>query len=94
MGLAVVMVFALWLISHALHWSAAALEVALLVAVLFIIAGAAISNAKAAYGNEELKSAVLDALAHDVKTPLTSIKASICTLIARKSDSRIRKENC
>lgn len=35
--------------------------------------------------NEAVKGAVLDALAHDIKTPLTSIKASVSTLIGDTS---------
>jgi two-component system sensor histidine kinase KdpD len=38
--------------------------------------------AEASRRNEELRSAMLDALAHDLKTPLTAIKASITTLIS------------
>jgi two-component system sensor histidine kinase KdpD len=38
--------------------------------------------AEASRRNEQLRSAMLDALAHDLKTPLTAIKASITTLIS------------
>ena len=37
--------------------------------------------AEASKKNEELRAAMLDALAHDLKTPLTAIKASITTLL-------------
>jgi two-component system sensor histidine kinase KdpD len=40
------------------------------------------SHAEAARQNEVLKSALLDSLAHDIKTPLTSIKAAAGTLLA------------
>ncbi|MBS1789857.1 MAG: DUF4118 domain-containing protein [Acidobacteria bacterium] len=35
--------------------------------------------------SEQLKSALLDAVTHDLRTPLTSIKASVTTLIAEES---------
>jgi two-component system sensor histidine kinase KdpD len=37
--------------------------------------------------SEKLKSALLDAVTHDIRTPLTSIKASVTTLI-----SELRRE--
>lgn len=39
------------------------------------------SRAKALEQSEKLKSALLDAVTHDLRTPLTSIKASITTLL-------------
>jgi two-component system sensor histidine kinase KdpD len=39
------------------------------------------SQAEAARQSEALKSALLDSLAHDIKTPLTSIKAAVTSLI-------------
>ena len=42
------------------------------------------SHAEAARQGEVLKSALLDALAHDIKTPLTSIKAAVTSLLGRK----------
>ena len=44
--------------------------------------------AEASKRNEELRAAMLDALAHDLKTPLTAIKASITTLISAPPRSR------
>lgn len=41
------------------------------------------SRAEAARQSEVLKSALLDALAHDFKTPLTSIKAAITSLLGQ-----------
>lgn len=41
----------------------------------------AASQAKALRQSERLKSALLDAVTHDLRTPLTSIKASITTLL-------------
>lgn len=35
--------------------------------------------------SEQLKSALLDALTHDLRTPLTSIKASVTTLLAEEN---------
>ena len=39
------------------------------------------SHAEALRQSEKLKSALLDAVTHDLRTPLTSIKASITTLL-------------
>jgi two-component system sensor histidine kinase KdpD len=39
------------------------------------------SHAKALEQSERLKSALLDAVSHDLRTPLTSIKASVTTLL-------------
>jgi two-component system sensor histidine kinase KdpD len=39
------------------------------------------SHAEAAHQSEVLKSALLDSLAHDIKTPLTSIKAAVTSLL-------------
>jgi two-component system sensor histidine kinase KdpD len=46
------------------------------------------SQAKALEQSERLKSALLDAVTHDLRTPLTSIKASVTTLLeeARAGD--------
>jgi two-component system sensor histidine kinase KdpD len=49
------------------------------------------SLAKAARQSEELKSTLLDAIAHEFKTPLTSIKAATTTVIAR---DRLIDEDC
>ncbi|MEP6719308.1 MAG: DUF4118 domain-containing protein [bacterium] len=43
------------------------------------------SQAKAVKQSERLKSALLDAVTHDLRTPLTSIKASVTTLIDDQS---------
>ena len=39
------------------------------------------SHAEATHQSEVLKSALLDSLAHDIKTPLTSIKAAVTSLL-------------
>jgi two-component system sensor histidine kinase KdpD len=43
------------------------------------------SHAEAARQSEALKSALLDSLAHDIKTPLTSIKAAVTSLLGNSS---------
>lgn len=44
--------------------------------------------------SEKLKSALLDAVTHDLRTPLTSIKASVTTLLAENSvDEPIELDN-
>lgn len=48
------------------------------------------SQAKALEQSERLKSALLDAVTHDLRTPLTSIKASVTTLL---DDPRSRKDD-
>jgi two-component system sensor histidine kinase KdpD len=44
------------------------------------------SHAEAARQSEVLKAALLDSLAHDIKTPLTSIKAAVTTLLGTSGD--------
>jgi K+-sensing histidine kinase KdpD len=48
------------------------------------------SQAKALEQSERLKSALLDAVTHDLRTPLTSIKASVTTLL---DDSRSQTDD-
>jgi K+-sensing histidine kinase KdpD len=50
------------------------------------------SQAKALKQSERLKSALLDAVTHDLRTPLTSIKASATTLL-KELYARERKES-
>ena len=45
------------------------------------------SSAEAARQGEVLKSALLDSLAHDIKTPLTSIKAAVTSLLSSSDHS-------
>ncbi len=45
------------------------------------------SHAEALKQSEKLKSALLDAVTHDIRTPLTSIKASVTTLLDEQSGS-------
>jgi two-component system sensor histidine kinase KdpD len=45
------------------------------------------SHAEAARQSEVLKSALLDSLAHDIKTPLTSIKAAVTSLLGAPEDA-------
>jgi K+-sensing histidine kinase KdpD len=45
------------------------------------------SRAKALEQSERLKSALLDAVTHDLRTPLTSIKASVTTLLNQRRDA-------
>lgn len=45
------------------------------------------SHAEALRQSEKLKSALLDAVTHDLRTPLTSIKASITTLLDEVRDT-------
>src|SRR5262249_36228533 len=46
------------------------------------------SHAEAARQGEELKSALLDGLAHDIKTPLTSIKAAATSLLGESQGAQ------
>ena len=50
------------------------------------------ASAEAARRSEELRSAMLDGLAHDLKTPLTAIKASITSLISGYPRTEERKD--
>jgi two-component system sensor histidine kinase KdpD len=45
------------------------------------------SQAEALKQSEQLKSALLDAVSHDLRTPLTSIKAAVTTLLSKKDFS-------
>jgi two-component system sensor histidine kinase KdpD len=46
------------------------------------------SRAEAARQNEELRSTILDALAHEFKTPLTSIKAAVTSLLSNSPSAQ------
>src|SRR5439155_18775802 len=46
------------------------------------------SAAEAARRNEQLKAALLDALTHNLRTPLTAIKAAVTALIGSSAGSR------
>jgi K+-sensing histidine kinase KdpD len=48
------------------------------------------SEAKALRRSEQLKSALLDAVTHDLRTPLTAIEASVTTLLEEWGDSRVQ----
>jgi two-component system sensor histidine kinase KdpD len=50
------------------------------------------SEAEAAWRGQEIKSAVLDSLIHEVKTPLSVIKAAVSSLLSRDSDASNRHE--
>ena len=52
----------------------------------------AASYAEAARQSEELKSTLLDAFAHECKTPLTSIKAAVTTVLSENSGQPEHKE--
>jgi two-component system, OmpR family, sensor histidine kinase KdpD len=52
----------------------------------------AASRADATTRHEELKSTLLDALAHEFKTPLTSIRAATTALLARPGGSSAERE--
>jgi two-component system, OmpR family, sensor histidine kinase KdpD len=50
------------------------------------------SRMEAARQNEQLKSTLLDAVAHEFKTPLTSIKASTTTILSRSTLDSLARE--
>lgn len=50
------------------------------------------SEAEALRRSEKLKSSLLDAITHDLRTPLTSIKASATTLLESKKESLLDQE--
>jgi two-component system sensor histidine kinase KdpD len=52
----------------------------------------AASRAEAARQSEELKSTLLDAFAHECKTPLTSIKAAVSTVLNENSIQAVHRE--
>ena len=51
------------------------------------------SDAEALRRSEKLKSALLDAVTHDLRTPLTSIKASVTTLLNEPERSGLDNES-
>ena len=51
------------------------------------------SEAEALRRSEKLKSALLDAVTHDLRTPLTSIKASVTTLLGESPETALDKES-
>jgi two-component system sensor histidine kinase KdpD len=52
----------------------------------------ATSHAEATRQNEQLKATLLDALAHEFKTPLTSIKAAITSLLTNSGKDPVERE--
>ena len=50
------------------------------------------SRTEAARQNEQLKSTLLDALAHEFKTPLTSIKAAATTVLSRNTVGEMERD--
>ena len=50
------------------------------------------SAAEAARRGQEIKSAVLDSLIHEVKTPVSVIKTAVSSLLSRDSDATSRRE--
>ncbi len=48
------------------------------------------SHAEALKQSEKLKSALLDAVTHDIRTPLTSIKASVSTLLEELQSTTVQ----
>jgi len=55
-------------------------------------AEAAAGRAEAARQSEEMKSAMLDALAHEFKTPLTAIKAAVSSLLSDEETAPGRRD--
>ncbi len=51
------------------------------------------SEAEALRRSEKLKSALLDAVTHDLRTPLTSIKAAVTTLLAEPETATLNVES-
>jgi two-component system sensor histidine kinase KdpD len=52
----------------------------------------AVNRTESARENEKLKSTLLDALAHEFKTPLTSIKAAVSTVLAVRTHDAMESE--
>ncbi len=52
----------------------------------------AASRAEAARQSQELKSTILDSLAHDFKTPLTAIKAAVTSVVTPGRSEQARRE--
>ncbi len=52
----------------------------------------AVNHAEATRQNEQLKATLLDALAHEFKTPLTSIKAAITSILTNSEHDPVERE--
>ena len=50
------------------------------------------SEAEALKQSEQLKSALLDAVTHDFRTPLTSMKAAVTTILSRSGEMQLDEE--
>src|SRR5438034_10080448 len=50
------------------------------------------SEAEAARRNEQLKAALMDALTHNLRTPLTAIKAAVTAIIGAGAPSQLSQE--
>ncbi len=77
------------------HLSEVALQaIAQLVAIAIerARAQAVTARAEATRQNEQLKSTLLDALAHEFKTPLTSIKAAATTVLSRNTLGEVEQD--
>jgi two-component system, OmpR family, sensor histidine kinase KdpD len=68
--------------AHLSHESLEALSTLVAIAIERTRAIENVGKAEAARENEKLRSAILDSIAHEFRTPLTAIKASVTTMLA------------
>ena len=78
--------------AHLSHESLEALSTLVAIAIERTRAIENVGKAEAARENEKLRSAILDSIAHEFRTPLTAIKASITTLLAGGLDALQQNE--
>ncbi len=78
--------------AHLSHESLEALSTLVAIAIERTRAIENVGKAEAARENEKLRSAILDSIAHEFRTPLTAIKASVTTMLARGLDKDQQNE--
>jgi len=72
--------------AHLSHETFEALSTLVAIAIERTRAIENVGKAEAARENEKLRSAILDSIAHEFRTPLTAIKASVTTLLSSRLD--------
>jgi two-component system, OmpR family, sensor histidine kinase KdpD len=78
--------------AHLSHESLEALSTLVAIAIERTRAIENVGKAEAARENEKLRSAILDSIAHEFRTPLTAIKASVTTMLAGGLDGSQQSE--
>jgi len=78
--------------AHLSHETLEALSTLVAIAIERTRAIESVGKAEAARENEKLRSAILDSIAHEFRTPLTAIKASVTTMLSGGLDPMQQNE--